>query len=138
MLTRKVIVGTIALVLACWIGSAKALYPPSDGHAAGLLSDSGPLDVEGPTVPPAYKPGEIIVKFKPGIADILEQQLRAGKGVRELKLSSALENIRRKHKVTAIRPIFKNFKAKRQRMQALLKNDKVSATSKERRLLRRL
>ncbi|MHC4620635.1 MAG: S8 family serine peptidase, partial [Planctomycetota bacterium] len=38
----------------------------------------------------------------------------------------------------AIRPIFKNFKAKRQRMQALLKNDKVSATSKERRLLRRL
>jgi subtilisin family serine protease len=69
---------------------------------------------------------------------MLEQQLRAGKGARQLKLSSTLENIGRKQKLSAIRPLIKNFKAKRERTKALLNKDKARLTAREKHLLRRL
>ena len=85
-----------------------------------------------------YAPGEIIVKFKTPEADLLTEQLAQGKAVRELKLSASLDNISRKYQVTGIKPVVEDFKAGRERIEAILKKNKAALTIRERHLLRRL
>lgn len=87
---------------------------------------------------PAYKEGELIVKFKRPVADVLERQLAAKVKPGALKLSSSLDSLNSKHKARAIEPIFKNFKASRKRMQEIRTKDPKSLNRLEKKLFKRL
>ncbi len=106
--------------------------------AAFLFLTSEVLSVEKQTSGPVYKPGEIIVKFKKGAAEILEEQLSKGETPGELKLSTSLDDLSRRYKVKKIKPLIKGFKAERQRIRGLLEKDKASLTKREEHLVRRL
>ncbi|MHC4572693.1 MAG: S8 family serine peptidase [Planctomycetota bacterium] len=138
MLTRKMTVVTIVLVLACWIGSAQSLHLEAKVNPVNPADSDTLSGTERLPAAPPYKPGEIIVKFKQAVAERLEQQLTEGRLVEDLELSPSLQKLSRKHKVKTIRPVFKDFKGKRQRMKVILKKDKALLSGKEKRLLRRL
>ena len=106
--------------------------------AAFLFFTSATFSIDDKVRVPAYKPGEIIVKFKQGAAETLEKQLSKGETVGALKVSSSLDELRWRHRVKKITPLIKGFRAERQRMSGLLKKDKASLTKRERRLVRRL
>jgi subtilisin family serine protease len=138
MLTRKTVLAVLVTALVCGMGTARAvesLWSLDDGIFA---SPEAWVTPEGKSSVPEHKPGEIIVKFKKDVADSLEEQLLAGKGIGSIKLSAALDELRRKYKVKKIEPLIKNFKAKRQRMEDLKKKDQAKLTKKERHLLKRL
>ena len=106
--------------------------------AAFLFFTSEVLSIEKQAQGPAYKPDEIIVKFKAGAAETLEKQLSKGETTGTLKVSASLDELSRKHKAKKIQPLIKGFKAERQRMGELLKKDKAGLTKREEHLLRRL
>jgi parallel beta-helix repeat protein/predicted outer membrane repeat protein len=85
----------------------------------------------------AYKEGELIVKFKRPVSDTLEQQLAGKAKLSNPILSASLDGLNRKHKVRVIEPVFKDFKAGRERMSNLLNKDAKLLSSDEKRLLRR-
>lgn len=138
MFTRKIIVGMVVAVLLCCIGASRGVDLGMDGNREFLQEDDNLLGLEAVPEQPVYKPGEVIVKFKQPVADSLEEQIGKGKAVGTLKLSPSLEKISRKYNVKKIKPIIKNFKAKRQRMQDLVRKDKTTLTKREKHLLRRL
>ncbi len=90
------------------------------------------------TLSPAYVPNEIIIKFHEPIADNIEKQLEVKGMTNELKLSKKLDELNRRYRVKRIKPLFKNFKKKRQRIKTLLKKDRALLTEREKRNLRRL
>ncbi|MBN1391344.1 MAG: S8 family serine peptidase [Sedimentisphaerales bacterium] len=108
--------------------------------AAGvfLILSSEVLSIDKQNQGPAYKPDEIIVKFKQGVSETLEKQLSKGESAGVLKVSTSLDELSRKHKVKGITPLIKGFKAERQRVSRLLKKDKANLTKREQHLLRRL
>ncbi|HUW19732.1 MAG TPA: S8 family serine peptidase [Sedimentisphaerales bacterium] len=138
MLTRKTILTIVIAVCTCWAGPANALYPPPPAACDGLPSATGQVPPGTVSPEPAYKPGEVIVKFRAGVADRLQEQLAAGRGVGELRLSGTLDNINLKYRASSIKPLIKGFKAKRERTQALLMKDKALLTPREKHLVRRL
>ncbi|MHC4633359.1 MAG: hypothetical protein ACYS9C_19110 [Planctomycetota bacterium] len=83
-------------------------------------------------------PNEIIVKFKDAAATTLEEQIPAGSDVAKLELSGSLDKLNKKFRLKNIKPLFKNFKAHRERLKALLKKDQVVLTKRDRRILQRL
>ena len=137
MLTRKMIVGMILAVLVCCMWAVRGVDFSIEGNRDYLQDDAALLELEAPVPQPSYKDGEVIVKFKEAVADSLEKQSGKGKAVGTIKLSPSLEKINRKYKVSKIKPIIKNFKAKRQRMKDLVKKDKATLTKREKHLLRR-
>jgi subtilisin family serine protease len=96
------------------------------------------VGITGAVAEPDYEADEIIVKFKKPVSDVLEQQLAEKVEYKNIKLSASLDSINRKYRVKAIEPVFKNFKANRNRMENLLKKDAKLLSSDERKLLRRL
>jgi subtilisin family serine protease len=138
MLTRKMIVAMIVVVLACSMGAVRGVDFSIADNDDCLQDDAALLGLNVPAPRPAYKPGEVLVKFKQSAADSLEKQLANGKGAGRLKLSHSLDNISQKYKVKNVKPVIKNFKAKRQRIKNLSKKDKATLTKREKHLLRRL
>ena len=86
----------------------------------------------------SYVEDEIIVKFKEPISDTLENQLRAKTGPDKLRLSRSLDSINLRYKATGFEPVFKNFKASRNRIERLKTKDTNQLSKQERRLLKRL
>jgi subtilisin family serine protease len=96
---------------------------------------------ERPRVEPTqsrYAPNEIIVKFQAHAADVLEQNLAQKTPVSRLTLSPQLDTLNTKYRAKEIKPLFKNFKKNRQRLEALRKKDKSLLTKKDKHILRRL
>ncbi|MHC4659606.1 MAG: S8 family serine peptidase [Planctomycetota bacterium] len=92
-------------------------------------------------VPPAageYVANEIVVKFNQGVADSVEGQLQHEGSVGELSLSPALNRLNAKYRVRKIKPVFKNFRQRRQRLEALRQKDEALLTKKEKHILGRL
>ncbi len=85
-----------------------------------------------------YAPDEIIVKFKNAIAKTLAEKMSASSDAAQLELSSSVDKLNKKFGLRNIRPVFKNFKAKRERLKAVLKKDKTLLTKQEKRILQRL
>ncbi len=89
---------------------------------------------------------EIIVKFKNAAAITLEEKTSAGFDAAQLELSDSLDKLNKKFRLRNVKPLFKNFKAHRQRLKALLKKDKAHRevsplgllTKREKRILQRL
>ncbi|MHC4528266.1 MAG: S8 family serine peptidase, partial [Planctomycetota bacterium] len=95
---------------------------------------------EGPQnhVPYQYAPDEIIIKFRETAADAIAGQLGLKKSASGLRLSRNLDDLAAKYRMKVIRPVFKDFKKHRQRMEALSKKDTRLLTKKEKHILRRL
>jgi len=95
-------------------------------------------DVTGPEIRQDYVSDEIIVKFKNNAAITLEEKILTGSGVAQLELSGSLDKLNKKFRLRNVKPVFKNFKAHRRRLNALLKKDKALLTKREKRILQRL
>ncbi len=95
-------------------------------------------DVTGPEIRQDYVPDEIIVKFKNNAAITLEEKILTGSGVAQLELSGSLDKLNKKFRLRNVKPVFKNFKTHRRRLNALLKKDKALLTKREKRILQRL
>ena len=72
-----------------------------------------------------HAPDEIIVKYKKPVVDTLKKQLSEKKAATAIILSPSLDNVSRKYKLRGIKPVVKNFKAKRERIETLLKKDRT-------------
>ena len=90
------------------------------------------------TTSPQYVPNEIIVKFHETIANTLEKQLEFNTSASGLKLSRDLDELNTRYQAKRIKPLFKNFKARRQHLKNLLKKDDALLSKKEKHILRRL
>jgi subtilisin family serine protease len=85
-----------------------------------------------------FAPNEIIVKFKSAPISALEEQSSAGFDAKQSVLFGSLDKLNNKFGLRNIKPLFKNFKAHRNQIKALLKKDKALLTKQEKRILQRL
>lgn len=83
-------------------------------------------------------PDEIIVKFKSAAATTLEEKTSAGFDAAKLELSGSLDKLNEKFRLRNIKPLFKHFKAHREQLKAVLREDKTLLTKREKRILQRL
>ncbi|MHC4790255.1 MAG: S8 family serine peptidase [Planctomycetota bacterium] len=88
--------------------------------------------------PDEYVPNEIIVKFREKAAHKVEKQLKLKTSAGRLTVSRNLDELNAAFGITNIRPIFRNFKQNRQRLQALRKKNKNLLNKKEKHILNRL
>ncbi|MHC4758179.1 MAG: S8 family serine peptidase [Planctomycetota bacterium] len=87
---------------------------------------------------PNYVPNEIILKFRKTLADKIDEKLSQGRPVQDITLSDSLEKLNNKYRLKSAKPLFKNFKIRRQRQKTLLKKNRALLTKREKRVLRRL
>ncbi|MHC5059954.1 MAG: S8 family serine peptidase [Planctomycetota bacterium] len=85
-----------------------------------------------------YVHSEIIVKFKKTLASSVEEGVSRGQGICDIKLSDSLDKLNKKYKSKSVTPLFKNFKARRQRQKKLLGKDRGLLSRREKRAFRRL
>jgi subtilisin family serine protease len=88
--------------------------------------------------PLRYVANEIVVKYSNGAAEKLRKNLAQGKRVDEAGLGVALDELHQRYRVKKISSVFKDFEAKRKRLEALKSKDNSSLSEKERRRLKRL
>ncbi len=130
----------IALCKPAFKGGISIVYEA--GIQKGELpEDSFRLDYTGQNkgflTGPAYVPNQMVVKFKETAAAKLEEQLWAGKKADEIKLSDSLDELGRRYGVRKVRSVFRGFREKARRMEALLKKDQSQMSRRERHLVER-
>jgi subtilisin family serine protease len=89
-------------------------------------------------VPDEYVPNEIIIKFRQTVVADLEEQLKVKIPASELKLSTELDELNTRYKLREIKPLFKNFRQRRQWLRALQLKDEAFLNAREKRIMRRL
>ncbi|MHC4758058.1 MAG: S8 family serine peptidase, partial [Planctomycetota bacterium] len=87
---------------------------------------------------PNYVPNEIILKLKKTLADKIGESLSQGRLVQDITLSDSLDKLNNKYRLKSVKPLFKNFKARKQRQKTLLKKNRSLLNKREKRILRRL
>jgi subtilisin family serine protease len=107
-----------------------------------LISATTGFAIDRPTAfgnggPLRYTPNELLVKLKPEVAGLLRQQLGQGRAASTIELSESLNRLGKAYRVTKISPVFEDFPAVKQRLQALRFKDLTMLTETEQRLLRR-
>jgi parallel beta-helix repeat protein len=90
------------------------------------------------TVPDEYVPNEIIIKLRKTVAADLEEQLNVKIPARELKLSKELDELNARYKLREIKPLFKNFRHKRQQLRALQRKNEALLNVREKWIIKRL
>jgi subtilisin family serine protease len=125
------LMSTTVLVKASYVNDAQSEQTENN------LVELYPWSAKGVDIP-KYVPNEILVKFRKPVADGLEEQLLERKAVRALTLSPSLDALNYEHYVADIKPVIKNFKAKRSRIEALWQKDESLLTKREKHLLQRL
>jgi len=120
MLKKTIIFAAGMVILVSVVGAALVNTHNNGDDNSNAVDSHKKSEPEKGVLQPEYKPDEIIVKFKESAAEKLEGQLAAGKGAGAVKLSTSLDELGRKYKVTGIKPLVKNFKAGRERTKALL------------------
>ena len=85
-----------------------------------------------------FVPDELIVKFRPEIADSLQKQTEPDMSVSKMGLPRELNNIKIKYRAREIRPLFKDFRQNRKWIKRLQQEDKTLLSRKEKHILRRL
>ncbi len=84
-----------------------------------------------------YVPGEILVKFRPAVADKLgERPDPAATG--RLSLSARLDTLNRKYGLVTAKPVFPRFRQNRKRLQQLQARPEKLLDQRQKRILRRL
>ena len=86
--------------------------------------------------PVRYAPNQIIVKFRDTTANLIEKQLVSKNSTNGLQLSSNLNELKARYRAKRFKPLFKNFKAKRQHLKNLLQKDKALLTKRQKRILK--
>ncbi len=128
---RNLFVELLCLAVLVMMGTA---------FARGIFPDVNYPAIEEPnhTTGREYAENEIIVKFHGNAAEAIEVGLAKSRRVSELKLSDSLDKLNNKYKLKKARPLFKNFKERRQEVKGLLSKDKALLSKKEKHILRRL
>jgi subtilisin family serine protease len=103
-----------------------------------LLATGGTVLAAIPEAGGEYVANEIIVKFKQEVSDAVEAQLKVKSLPSELVLSPGLNRLNAKYGARKIKPIFKNFRQRRRRLEALRHKDEALLTKKEKHILKRL
>jgi subtilisin family serine protease len=85
-----------------------------------------------------FVPDELIVKFRPEIADRLQKQTEPGISADKFGLPRELDNIKVKYRAKEIKPLFKNFQQNRKWIKYLQQKDKTLLSKREKRILSRL
>jgi subtilisin family serine protease len=85
-----------------------------------------------------YVPDELIVKFRPEIADRLQEQMELDISINQMSLSKELDDIKVKYRLKEVRPLFKNFQQNHEWLKDLHRKDKTLLSKKERHILSRL
>jgi|GEM_PF-577078 len=85
-----------------------------------------------------YAPNELIVKFKETVADSIARQVADKKSAKDLRMPSSLYKLNVLYNAKEIKPLAKNFKAKKAEIEALRTKDKSQLTVAEKHLLKRL
>jgi subtilisin family serine protease len=110
-------------------------------ESTGYLSATGFISTQKQAIErsqPTYVPGQMIVKFRKRVADLLEAQLTEVEKTKKLPVSGSLNNLNKKHKLKKIRPLFRDFKQRREELKQLLKKKPLCLTKKEHHILKRL
>jgi subtilisin family serine protease len=81
---------------------------------------------------------EIIVKFKDPAARALEEEIPAASDSAHFGLSSCLDDLNKRFQLTTIKPLFRGFKANRERLRTLSNKKEGDLSEREKRLLQRL
>jgi len=81
---------------------------------------------------------EIVVKFKSDAAASLEEKTSTSLDAATTELPVSLDKLNKNFDLRKIKPLFKNFKAHRNEIKALLKKEKAHLTKQEKRILQRL
>ncbi len=87
---------------------------------------------------PGYAPNVIIIKFRQSAADSLYSQFQQGAHAVGLQFSDSLQKLNNKYKLKKVSALFKNFRKNQEKLKALLKQDKILLTPKQKHILRRL
>ncbi|MHC4388022.1 MAG: S8 family serine peptidase [Planctomycetota bacterium] len=103
-----------------------------------LLATGGMVLAAVPEDGGEYIANEIIVKFRQEVSEAVEAQLKVKSPADELALSPDLNRLNAKYGVRKIKPVFKNFRQRRQLLKALGRKDEKLLSKKEKRILRRL
>jgi subtilisin family serine protease len=85
-----------------------------------------------------FVPDELIVKFRPEVAEKMQKQAEPGMSANQVGLPRQLNNIKVKYGAKEIRPLFKNFRQNRKWIENLNQKDKTLLSKKEKHFLRRL
>jgi parallel beta-helix repeat protein len=85
-----------------------------------------------------YAPEEIIIKFRDPTVRTLGENTFDDPDVAKLDLSVSMGKLNKKFRLSGVKRLFKNFKAKKERIKALLKKDKALLTKREKHILQRL
>jgi len=112
-------------------------YPTTDEYVANHESIGDGNELTG-TKPIQYVPNEILVKFRRNAATAIEEQLELKRTTNQLVLSQDLDELNARYHVKKIKPIFKNFRTRRQRVISLHQKNKKFLNTREKRILRRL
>jgi len=92
---------------------------------------SGPAQAE-------YVPGELIIKFRGAVADVLQEQLSDKKTLNKgLSLSPELDKLGKKYKLRRLKPLFKDFRKKQQQFADLQAGKTQVSNRKEGKILKR-
>ena len=85
-----------------------------------------------------YAPNEILVKFKEPVVKAVGEGITAGSDINRLQLPRSLDKVNKRFRLREIKPLFKNFKKHRARLEVLQRKNKAFLTKLEKHLLRRL
>jgi subtilisin family serine protease len=89
------------------------------------------------TVLPSHVPNEVIVKFREKTTDSFEMRPEPENAATAFRLCRELDELNTRGQVRTIKPLFKDFKKRRQLLEALGQKSESSLSVKERRILRR-
>ena len=117
------------ILAALWL-SATAPLPAVPGFVRDVSSENHRVS--------DYVKNEILVKFKSGAAQEIEQGLKAGRSWEQTEFSGSVGELNKQYKVKSAEPVFANFKANRAKIKALLEKDKRLLTENQRRRVARL
>lgn len=78
------------------------------------------------------------MKFGRNAAETIETKLAEGAMYSEMELSDSLDKLNKRYRLRKCKPLFKNFKKRRQWIKGLLEKDKTLLARRERRILKRL
>lgn len=121
---------SIVFTILCFIGVNVEGKTDNTKKSTQLFSQS---DTQ-----PEYAPNQIIVKFKADVFDEVRANMDSDKSINQMNLSNSLKRVNREHTAQKIKPLAKNFKQHREKIENLKNKNKQHLTAKENHLLKRI
>lgn len=85
-----------------------------------------------------FVPDELIVKFRPEVAEKLQNQAESDMSAKKMAMSRQMDIMKKRYRAKEIKPLFKNFRNNRKWIKYLQQQDKTLLSTKQKRILRRI